>query len=92
MDIEKIIRKLYKVIIYLFPIETQARIAGVNIGKNNFIASKFWGSEPYLISIGSNCQITDGVKIFTHGVEMLLEKKILSSTVLERLTLEILST
>lgn len=67
MDIEKIIRKLYKVIIYLFPIETQARIAGVNIGKNNFIASKFWSSEPYLISIGSNCQITDGVKIFTHG-------------------------
>lgn len=43
-------------------LEHQARKAGVNIGDNNFIASKFWSSEPYLITIGSNCQITGGGK------------------------------
>ena len=48
-------------------LEHQARKAGVNIGDNNFIASKFWSSEPYLITIGNNCGITGGVKMFTHG-------------------------
>ena len=47
--------------------EQKARKAGVQIGDGNFISSSFWSSEPYLISIGNNCQITDGVKIFTHG-------------------------
>ena len=26
-----------------------------------------WSSEPYLITIGNHCQITSGVKFFTHG-------------------------
>lgn len=37
------------------------------MGKENFIASHFWSSEPYLIKIGSFCQITAGVKLYTHG-------------------------
>jgi len=45
-----------------------AKHIGVKIGVNNFLASKGgWGTEPYLISIGNNCQITTGVKFFTHG-------------------------
>ena len=47
--------------------EKQARFAGVSIGRGSFIASRFWGAEPYLIEIGDYCQITGGVKIFTHG-------------------------
>ena len=47
--------------------EKRARAEGVEIGNNNFIASSFWSSEPYLIKIGNYCQITAGVKIFTHG-------------------------
>lgn len=47
--------------------ERQARRAGVRLGSNNFIASHFWDTEPYLISVGSNCQITEGVKFCTHG-------------------------
>lgn len=47
--------------------EQQARKAGVIIGKDNQFLSNFWSSEPYLIEIGDNCQITAGVKIFTHG-------------------------
>lgn len=37
------------------------------MGEHNFIASRFWSSEPYLITVGRNCQITSGVKVFTHG-------------------------
>lgn len=48
-------------------LERQARYAGVKMGENNFIASSFWSSEPYLILVGSHCQITAGVKFFTHG-------------------------
>lgn len=47
--------------------EKQARLSGVEIGSDSFINSKFWSTEPYLIKIGNNCQITNGVKIFTHG-------------------------
>lgn len=59
--------RIYSFIIRFYSIEKQARIAGVNMGSNNFVNSKFWSSEPYLITIGSNCAITSGVKIFTHG-------------------------
>lgn len=50
-----------------WPLEKQARYAGVTLGEHNFITSKFWGTEPYLITIGSYCQLTGGVKILTHG-------------------------
>lgn len=37
-------------------------------GGGNQIAGEFWiASEPYLISVGSHCQITKNVKFFTHG-------------------------
>ena len=47
--------------------EKRARAAGVEMGSNNFIATSFWSSEPYLIKVGSFCQTTAGVKFFTHG-------------------------
>lgn len=43
-----------------------ARHLGVNIGTNNLIGKRHWSSEPYLITVGSNCQLTD-CRIFTHG-------------------------
>lgn len=46
--------------------EKYARHIGVNIGENNLIGKNHWSSEPYLITIGNNCQLTD-CKIFTHG-------------------------
>lgn len=39
----------------------------MRMGKDNQFLSNFWSSEPYLIEIGDNCQITAGVKFFTHG-------------------------
>ena len=56
-------------------LEKQARLAGVNLGNNNYISSRFWSSEPYLITIGDNCQITSGVKMFTHGGGNVLRDK-----------------
>ena len=47
--------------------EQRARKAGVIMGAHNSIYCDFWSSEPYLITIGNYCQITDGVKIHTHG-------------------------
>ncbi len=63
----RIINKLRSLVNSCYSLETQARRAGVVIGGGNFIASHFWSTEPYLITIGSHCQITAGVKIFTHG-------------------------
>ncbi len=51
-----------------------ARHIGVNIGENNLIGKGHWSSEPYLISVGSNCQLTD-CKIFTHGGGNILRDK-----------------
>lgn len=47
--------------------EKYARFKGVEIGYNCNIQKVSFGSEPYLIKIGNHVQITDGVKIFTHG-------------------------
>lgn len=65
MNLYKKIRSLY--IKHFYSLEKQARISGVKIGKNNQILGAFWSSEPYLIEIGDDCQITAGVKFFTHG-------------------------
>ena len=65
MNIKYLIDKLCYV--FMSP-EKYARHVGVNMGQNNEIYTKrFVSSEPYLIAIGSHCQITEGVKIFTHG-------------------------
>lgn len=52
---------------HFLSLEKQAHLSGVKIGKNTQIFGRFWSSEPYLIEIGNECQITGGVKIFTHG-------------------------
>lgn len=40
---------------------------GIKMGKNVVITGKvFWGSEPYLITIGDNVRITEGVMFHNH--------------------------
>ena len=46
--------------------EQWARYLGVNIGQDNLLSKDAWGGEPYLITIGSHCQLTNS-KFFTHG-------------------------
>ncbi|SUX48408.1 acyltransferase [Chryseobacterium indoltheticum] len=52
-----------------------ARFLGVKIGKNCAIATKNFGTEPYLIEIGDDVQITNDVKFFCHGASWLFRKK-----------------
>lgn len=61
--------------IYLSPVK-YARSIGVTVGKDTYISGKnHWPSEPYLIEIGSYCQITRGVCFFTHGGGQVLRDK-----------------
>lgn len=59
----------------LYSPEKWARFLGVTIGKNNLIGKNHWSSEPYLITIGSNCQLTN-CKIHTHGGGNVVRDKI----------------
>ena len=47
--------------------EKQARHLGVKIGRNCLIETRLWPSEPYLVSIGNNVQLTRCVSIYSHG-------------------------
>ncbi len=47
--------------------EKYARHIGVTIGENCLIDTRQWSSEPYLIYIGNNVQVTRDVSFFTHG-------------------------
>lgn len=52
---------------YLVSPEKYARHIGVNIGKDCLISTRNWSTEPYLVSIGNNVQLTNNVSIHTHG-------------------------
>jgi len=43
-----------------------ARYIGVTIGNNCRIYTRYWGSEPFLIRIGNNVTIVEGVRFVTH--------------------------
>lgn len=73
MKLRKIYRFLYQSIIgKLNPIKFAKKI-GVNMGDNIHIYGKVsWGSEPWIIEMGSNIHITDGVRFITHDGGTLL--------------------
>lgn len=62
-----ILKKLIKLILKLFSPYYHARFCGVKMGRKCFIATRYMPTEAYLIEIGDNVAITDGVKMFTHG-------------------------
>lgn len=74
----KILYKL-KHIFYrkLYPLKYAKKI-GVNMGKKKYIYGKVsWSTEPWIITMGSNIHITDGVKFLTHdGGTLLFRDKI----------------
>jgi len=43
-----------------------AKFIGVCIGNNTIIMTKYFGSEPYLITIGNNSEIYTGVRFIAH--------------------------
>ena len=62
--IKRIIKTFQKTFL---PPKRYAKSIGVKFGKNCLIATKNWSSEPYLIEIGNNVQITHNVSVHTHG-------------------------
>ena len=68
------LRKLYKLLYAkLKPMKYMERI-GVNFprGKVHLYGKIAWGTEPWIITIGNNVHITDGVKFITHDGGTLL--------------------
>lgn len=69
--ISKLVRLYRK---FFWTDEKFARHLGVKIGKKCAIATRSFGSEPYLIEIGDNVQITKGVSFANHGGSWVLRK------------------
>lgn len=74
--------KILKLIIntylkYFYPLK-YAKKLGVNMGENIHIYGKVsWNTEPWIITLGNNVYITDGVKFITHdGGTLIFRKKI----------------
>ena len=68
------IRQLYKLIYSkLKPIKYMEKV-GVNFPREGvkLYGKVAWGSEPWIITLGSNIHITDGVKFITHDGGTLL--------------------
>lgn len=65
--IRKIYRKLYKLVVEAICPLHYAKKIGVNIKGKLYIYGKVnWSTEPWLITIGDNCHITNGVAFETH--------------------------
>ena len=67
--LKKVKRKLYKIFLPM----KYARLAGVNFrGGLHLYGKVTWSTEPWLITLGDNVHITDGVKFLTHDGGTLL--------------------
>ena len=62
-----IVSRVFWELIGLINEEKYARHLGVSIGKNCLIATRHFSSEPYLVIIGNNVQVTDNVYFHPHG-------------------------
>ena len=71
------IKSLYLELIKIISPVRHARLIGVNLGSNCLIyRSMEWPSEPYLVTIGNNVQLTRGVAIHTHGGGNVIRRKV----------------
>ena len=69
--------------------EEYARYIGVKVGKNWFISTCNFGSEPYLINIGNNVQLTMVFLSLLMAAVMLQGDQYHTSIYLEKLLLKI---
>lgn len=65
-------KKIYKYLLKRFNSEKYAKKAGVNFSSMKVYGYVDWGTEPWIITIGNNVHITDGVKFITHDGGTLL--------------------
>lgn len=77
--IRKIYRKTYEAIIGRINRVRFAQKIGVNfpMGGIHIYGKVSWGSEPWIISLGNNVHLTDGVRFITHdGGTLLFRNKV----------------
>lgn len=73
MTIRKIYRKLYSIVVGKLAPVRYARKIGVNMQGKVYIYGKInWSTEPWLITLGRNVHITNGVIFITHDGGTLL--------------------
>lgn len=76
MSLKGLYRAVYSKIIGIVNPVKYAKKIGVNMKGNCHIYGKvYWGSEPWIITLGENVYITDGVKFITHDGGTLLYRK-----------------
>ena len=71
--IESIIKTLYYKKISAMNV---AKLLGVDFGKNCYFMEKNWGSEPYLIKMGNDVQLSSNVTFVTHDGSMRVIRKL----------------
>ena len=65
-----------------------AKHIGVKVGDNTLIATRNWPTEPYLITIGDNVQVTTGVSMYTHGGVQSIREKYPDFDIFGKITIE----
>ena len=62
------LRYIYKIILSKIKPLSYAKKVGINFPENglHIFGKVSWGSEPWIITLGNNVFITDGVKFITH--------------------------
>lgn len=76
--VRKIYRKAYQLIVAKIAPVKYAQKIGVNLmGGVKIYGTVFWGTEPWLITIGDKCHLTNGVKFITHDGGTLLFRHII---------------
>ena len=71
------LKSIYKMFLYKLKPLVYMKKVGVNFpeGKVHVYGRVAWGSEPWIITLGENVYITDGVKFITHDGGTLLYRK-----------------
>lgn len=84
-----ILKCIYHELLKLLSPIRYARLIGVHIGNNCLLYRSIeWPSEPYLVTIGDNVQITRGVSIHTHGGGNVIRRKVPNFDVFGKVVIE----
>ena len=89
MNFRNLYRRLYGLTIGRMNRVKFAKKIGVNFGDNLHIYGNVaWGTEPWIITLGNNVHITDGVKFLTHdGGTLLFRNRIPDLEITKPITL-----
>lgn len=73
------IKKIYKWLLHRFKPYVYMKKVGVNfeVGQIHLYGQVTWGSEPWIITLGKNVYITDGVRFITHDGGVLIFRNLI---------------